>query len=191
MRAKRVGITNQRQVQPLAKPAHPADLFCRHACHQGVGFDVAVDDRTGSHKSVFAQCGAADDGAVGTQRGAALNQSVTVFVFAADSAAGVIDVGKDHAGAAKHVVFKRDVVIYRDVVLNLAVIANDHAVAYKYVLAKGTIAANRGTAADMHPVPDAAAVADLGAGVNDGGGVNGDGHFTLVFQRQGHTFAVA
>lgn len=164
--------------------AHPADLSGRHTSHEGVRLYVAVDDRPSSHKGIFAEGGAADYGGVGADGDTALDQGVAVLFFAADGAAGVVDVGKDHAGPAEHVVFQRDVVVHRDVVLNLAVVADHDAVAYKDVLAKGAIAANLGATADVHPVPDAAAFANLRANINDGRGVNGDAHVSIPTARQ-------
>ena len=172
--------------------AHPADLFGWDADHQGVGFDIAVDDSTGGDECIFTDGCAADNGGVGTYGCAALNQGIAVFVFAADGRARVVHVGEDHAGAAEHIVFKGDVVIDGDIVLYLAVVADGHAVADKDILAQGAIAANFGAAADVYPLPDAATFTNLGALINDGCGVNGYAHgVCLVVQRQCNTLAVA
>lgn len=158
----------EREIQALAVFAHPADLACRYANHQRIGWHVAVDDRAGADKGVFAHGVAADDGAIGPQGRAALDQGVAIFVFARDRAAGVVDIGEDHARPAKHVVFKRDIVVHRDVVLNLDVVADDDLVPDKDVLTKRTVAADDRLAADMNPMPDAGVLADLGAFIDDG-----------------------
>lgn len=152
--------------------AHPADLACRHPDHQRIGRHVAVDDGAGADEGVLAHGVAADDGAVGSQGRAALDQRVAIFVFAGDATAGVIDVGKDHARAAENVVLQRDVVVHRDVVLHLDVVADHHLVADKHVLAKGAITADDRLSADMNPMPDAGVFANLGAFVDDRRRVN-------------------
>lgn len=157
--------------------AHPADLFGRYAHHQCIGFDVFVYHRASTDEGKLSDSGAADDGAVGAQRGAFLDQCVAVFVFALDQRSRVIDVGEDHAGAAEDAFFEGDVVVNRDVVLDFAVVADDDFVADEDVLAERHALANPGAAANVNPMPDAAAFADLCAIVNDGGGVDGDiGH---------------
>lgn len=158
----------ERELQALTVFAHPADLACRHTDHQRIGRHVAVDDGAGADKGVFANGIAANDGAVGAQSRAALDQGVAIFVLARDGAAGVVDVGEDHARPAEHVVFQRDVVVYRDVVLHLDVVADDNLVADKDVLAKGTVAADYCLTADMNPVPDAGVLSDLRAFIDDG-----------------------
>lgn len=54
--------------------AHPADLPSRNTGHQGVGFDVAVDDGTSGNEGVFANGNAADDSTVSTESSALANQ---------------------------------------------------------------------------------------------------------------------
>jgi len=173
VRADVFALAFHRQRDLFAVFAHPADLARRHADHQGVGFDVLVDDGACTDEGEFANGGAADDGAVGAQGGAALDQGVAVFALALDERAGVIDVGKHHAGAAEHALFEGDVVVHRDVVLDLALVADDDLVADEDVLAERDALADAGAAADVGKVPDARAFADLGALVDDGAGVDG------------------
>ncbi len=143
------------------------------------------DDGAGGDEGVFPQGDAADEGGVGADGGALLHPGAAVFVLANDGGAGVVDVGEDHAGAAKDVVFEGDGVVDTDVVLHLAVMADDHVVADEDVLAEGAALADAGAGADVGPVPDAGAGADLGAVVDDGGGVDGDGHGGVCVVRSG------
>ena len=129
MLADGLALSLQRQVQLFAKLAHPADLPGRHADHEGVCGNVFIDHRASADKSVFTDGGTANNGAVGTQRGTLFNQRATVFFFAGHAGAGVVHIGKHHARATKHVVFKRDGVVHADVVLNLDVVANHYVVA--------------------------------------------------------------
>jgi len=61
---------------------------------------------------------------------------MSVLVFPVDQSPGIIDVGENHAGAAKNAIFKMDIVVYRDIVLDFAVITNSDLVANEYTLAK-------------------------------------------------------
>lgn len=173
VRAGVVALALDGQRDLFAVFAHPADLASGHADHEGVGLDVLVDDGAGTDEGEFANGGAADDGAVGAQGGAALDQGVAVFALALDERAGVIDVGKHHAGAAEHAFLEGDVVVHRDVVLHLALVADDDLVADEDVLAERDALADAGAGADVGEVPDARAFADLGALVDDGAGVDG------------------
>src|SRR5690242_1357374 len=59
--------------QPPAARSSPADPPRRHAGHQRVGGDIAIDHRPGGDKRVAPDAHAADDGAVGPERRAALD----------------------------------------------------------------------------------------------------------------------
>lgn len=91
-------LTAQGQVQLFVVFAHPADLAGGHADHQGIGLDVLVDDGTRADEGVSADGDAADDGAVGAQGGAFLDQGVAVFVLSLDQGPGVVDVGNTMLG---------------------------------------------------------------------------------------------
>ncbi|MNR18484.1 hypothetical protein D3C85_1352160 [compost metagenome] len=171
MRANGFCCTLQRQRELLAKLAHPADLPGRHADHERIGRHVLVDHGASADKGVFAHGVAADDGAIGPQRRAALHEGAAVFVLARDGRAWVVDIGEDHARPAEHIVFQGHRVIDADVVLDLDVVADGHVVADVDVLAQRAVFADRRLCADVHPVPDAGAVADAGALVDDRGGV--------------------
>lgn len=163
-----------RQRDLLAVLAHPAHLPSGHAHHQRIGLDVFIDHRACAHKSVFADGGAAYDGAVGTQSDALSYQGVAVFAFALNQGARVVDVGEHHAGAAEHALFQRDVVVHADVVLDFAMIVNDDLIAHEHVLTQRHAFADLRATTHVHKVPHAAALADLGAIVHDGAGVDGD-----------------
>lgn len=176
MGAGGLAVAAQGQVQLFAVFAHPADLAGGHADHQGVGLDVLVDDGARADEGVFADGDAADDGAVGAQGGALLDQGVAVFVLALDQRTGVVDVGEHHAGAAEHALFQGDVVVDGDVVLDLAAVADDDLVADEDVLPQRHPGADAGAAADVDEMPDAGSFADLRAGIDDGGFVLVMGH---------------
>ena len=103
---------------------HPADLAARDADHESVGFDVFIDHSTGADEGVLANRDAADDGAVGAESDTCFDEGVSVFVFACDERAGVVDIRKNHAGTAKDPVFEYDIVVEGDVVLDFAVVTN-------------------------------------------------------------------
>ncbi len=179
MGAAGLRLTLQGQVQLFAKLAHPADLFCRHADHQSVGGHVFVDNGTGPHKSVFANGGAANDGAVGPQSGTFFDEGVAVFAFTLDKRAGVIHVGKHHAGAAENALFQCDVVVNTDVVLHFAVVTNHDLVTNKHVLTQRNAFSYAGATTYVHKMPHTGAFANLRAFVHDGAGVDGAGHHYL------------
>src|SRR3546814_6707061 len=78
-----------------------------------MGRNISVDHAAGPDEGILADRYAADDGTVSAERRAALHQRRTVFVLAGDSRARIVDVGKHHAGTAKHIVLKADGVVYR------------------------------------------------------------------------------
>lgn len=148
--------------------AHPADLAGRDASHKCIGHNVFSDDGASGDEGVFTQCEAADDGGIGADGDALFHQGTPVFALADDGRAGVTDVGEDHAGTAKDVVFQSHGVIDADVVLDLAVIADENIVADEDVLAERATLADTSAGADVDPVPNAGASADLGAIIDDG-----------------------
>jgi len=168
-------------------PADPADLIGRDAGHQGKRFDVPVHDGTGGDEGVLADGNAADDGAVGAERGPAFDQGVAIFVLTHHGRAGIVDVGEHHTGAAEDIVLEGDVVIDGDVVLDLAVVADHHLVADEDVLAEAASLADACGGADVDPVPDPAAVADLGAFIDNGGWMDRDAHAGAYFLPRKHT----
>ena len=136
MRALVLSLPFDRQRNLFPKFTHPSDLSGRHTNHQGVRFDIFIDDCARANESKFTNSGAAYDGAVCTKGGTFFHQGVAVFAFPLDEGSRVVDIGKHHAGATKNAFFERNVVIYADVVLDLAVIANADFVADEDVLAE-------------------------------------------------------
>ncbi len=167
-----LGLPLKGQVEFCSKLAHPADLACRHADHEGVGFDVFVDHCACAHKGVFTDGDAADHGAVSPERGPFFDEGIAVFVFALDKGAGVVHVGKDHAGAAENALFERDVVVHADVILHFAAVADGDLIAHENILTEGHIFADFCAATHMDKVPDARALTDLCTFVDDGSGMN-------------------
>ena len=75
--------------QTLSAFTHPADGAGGVAGHQGVIGDVFRHDGAGADEGVAADGVAADDGAVGPQGGAALDEGGADLVHLADFGAGV------------------------------------------------------------------------------------------------------
>ena len=61
MRAGVAALALQRQRHLLAVLAHPADLACRNADHEGMGLDVFVDHGASADEGEFADGEAAED----------------------------------------------------------------------------------------------------------------------------------
>src|SRR3546814_5241545 len=114
-----------------------------------MGRNISVDHAAGPDEGILADRYAADDGTVSAERRAALHQRRTVFVLAGDSRARIVDVGKHHAGTAKHIVLKADGVVYRDVVLDFHIVANDDIVGDEDVLPKRAARTDSGPRTDM------------------------------------------
>ena len=66
----------------------------------------------------------ADDGAVGPQGGAFLDEAWADLVHLGDFRPWVDDVGEDHGGAAEDAVFQGNAFIDADIVLDLAFVAD-------------------------------------------------------------------
>lgn len=132
-----------------------------------MGSNILGHHRPRADQRVSADPMAADDGRVRAYRRPALDHRAPVFVLSADVATRVDDIGKHHAGTAKHVVFQRDAIVDGNIVLHLDVIADHHVVADKYILAEGTMFADLRAAANVHPMPDVRSLPDPGAGVDN------------------------
>ena len=128
-----------RKGKALSVGAHPADLAPRNPYHQGEGGHISIDDSARADECVFTNGHPADNRAVGPQGGPLFHQGVPVLFLAADRGARIVDIGENHAGPAKDIVFQRHIVIYGDIVLNLHIVADHHAVADKHILAQGAL----------------------------------------------------
>jgi len=125
-------------------------LLGRVAHHQGVVGDVFRHNGAGADEGVAADCVATDDGAVGAERRAFLDEGGAHLIHLSDFGAGVVDVGEDHRGAAEDAVFKGDALIDGYVVLDFAFVADD------------------GVGSDDDILPDVAVFADFRAGEDVG-----------------------
>ena len=97
--------------QALAMAAHPADAAGRHAHHQRIGGHIPIDDGAGANEGVFTHGVAADDGAIGPQGRAALDQRRLQFGHAGDLAPWIKHVREHHRRPAEHMIFERDAFI--------------------------------------------------------------------------------
>jgi len=132
----------QALVQPVAAIAHPADLFCRVAHHEGVARSAAGQHGSGADEGVGADGVPAHYCGVGADGGPGLHQRGPHLVHAGDVRPWIEHVGEHHGGPAKHVVFQGHALVHRDVVLDLAAVPDDRARADHHVLADAAVAAD-------------------------------------------------
>jgi hypothetical protein len=130
---------------------------------------VLGDHRPGADEGVAADGMAADDGAVGPQGGAFLDEGGADLVHLPDFRPGVVDIGEYHRGAAEDAVFQGDAFIDADVVLDLALVADSGVGADDDVLADVAGFADPGAGEDVGEVPDFGAFTDGDVVVDDGG----------------------
>lgn len=116
--------------------------------------DILCDHSARTDKSIITNSMAADDGAIGPQRGTFLDEGGTDLVHLPDLGAGVVDICEDHGGAAKYAVFKGDAFINTDVILNFALVTNSDIGADDDVLANVAVLADLGTGKDVGEMPD-------------------------------------
>src|SRR5205814_6040169 len=114
--------------QPLAALTHPTDASRRDADHQRIGRHIFGDDAPRANEGVFIECDAANYGRISSDRRSPADQRALVFFLARYVSARIDDVGEDHRGAAKNIVFQLDALVHRHVVLNLDVVADADAV---------------------------------------------------------------
>jgi hypothetical protein len=160
--------------QSLAVPAHPSNLPRRHADHEGEVRHIPIHHRSGANEGKPADRCATDDRAVCSERGAALDNRVTVLALSLYSGPRVVDIGKDHARSAKDIVFKGDVVVDRDIVLDLDAIAYPNPVADEYILAEGAITTDNGPPAYVDKMPDSRSVSKNCTIINNGALMRGE-----------------
>ena len=82
---------------------------------------------TGTDKSIVTDGMATDNSTVGAQCSTFFYQRRAHLIHLADFRPGVVDVGKDHRGAAENTIFQCNTFIDADVVLYLAFVA-DHSI---------------------------------------------------------------
>ena len=127
---------------------HPSDLFRRVAHHKGVVGNILRNHRTGADKGVAADGDLTDNGAVGTQGGAFLDEGGADLVHLGNLSPGVVDVGEDHGRAAEDAVFQGHAFVDAHVVLDLALVADGD------------------VGSDGDVLADVAVLTDFGAGKN-------------------------
>ena len=148
--------------------AHPADVSSGNAGHQGIGLDVAIDERACCDERVLVDRDTTNDRAIRTQGGTPSNQGVAIFILSRHRRAGVVNVCENHAWPTKHVCFERYVVVHGNIVLYPTVVAHEDTITDENVLAENTILADLSAGADMDPMPDPAAISYAGALIDQG-----------------------
>lgn len=102
---------------------------------------------------MLANSDSADNGAIGTKRGASPDKRVAILILASDGRTRVVNIGEHHARSAEHIVFKRYIVVDAHIVLDLDIVSNRDAVSDKHILPERAAFTNSRAAADMHEVP--------------------------------------
>jgi len=86
--------------------------------------NVSSDHGPSPHKGIAADGHAADDGAVGPQGSAFLDEGRAHLVHLGDFCPWIVDISKDHRWAAEDTVFEGDAFIETDIVLDFAFVAD-------------------------------------------------------------------
>ena len=92
-------------INPLSAVTCPSDLSGRIADHERMIRNVFCYNGTRADEGVTADGVATDDGAVGAERSAALDERGADLIHFADFRSGVVDVGENHGRTAEDAVF--------------------------------------------------------------------------------------
>lgn len=155
-------------IQLLPTLTHPAVLAGRIAVDQCVVGHVFRHHRACAHHGVAAHGYAADNSAIGSETGPAFDEGGAGFVHPAYMGARVDDIGKDHAGAAEHIVLQSDPLVDADIVLDFTTIAHTDLWADDHILTDGAIFSDAGTGQDMTKMPNLGALSDADRSVDVG-----------------------
>lgn len=145
----------------VARTANPSDLARGDTDHQGVRFDVAVDDGSAADQGVFSDRDTANDRRVGSHAASFFEEGFFELFATHNESSGIDDVGKYHAGAEEDVVFALHPFIYANVILYFDAIADGHFRADDAVLSKRAILPDDAFREDMAEMPDFCIVADV------------------------------
>ena len=141
--------------------AHPADARAGTPAISAKAGTSLVTTAPAAMKEYSPMRMAADDGGVGADGGAALDEGRAELVLALDLGTRVVHVG-EHAGRpAEHALLERDALVEADVVLDLAGVADGDVGADHDVLPDGHVPPDLDAAEDVAEVPDRRAFADL------------------------------
>ena len=151
--------------------AHPSGLPGRIAGDQGISGHIARDHGSSPDKGVLPDLDPTEDGGIGTDGSAFMDQGFLVLIFSINRAAGIDHIGKDHRRAEKDLVFTGHPGIDADIILNFDPVTQPHPGHDDHILPQGTILPDDASGHDMAEMPDAGAFADEGAGVDVGGGM--------------------
>lgn len=143
----------------LATLTYPSQLACGDADDESMVRHIGCNHRTGAHHGMSPYRVATDDGAVGSQRGSATDESACILSMYREVGPRRQHIGEDTAGTEEHIVLYLNAFIDRNIVLDAYSVANPHIVAHIDVLAKRTVLPYRGTRLDMTEMPYFGAVA--------------------------------
>ncbi len=159
------------EAQALAVLAHPADLAGGVADDEGIRLYFLGDHGPCANEGVGSDVVATNDGGIGPDGGPFADHGFHVFPFAVHGAAGVMDIGEDHARPQKNVIFADHAFINGDVVLHFDIIPQYHPIGHKNILPQIAAFPNDRPRHDVAEMPDRGLGPDAGPCVNDGGGV--------------------
>ena len=94
--ASRASALGTLDLQADPAPAHPADYFGGIAEHQGEIGNIFGDHSPRADKAIGADGMAAENGGIGADGGAFLNQSLFEFVHPGNAATRIYHIGEDH-----------------------------------------------------------------------------------------------
>ena len=146
--------------ETFAAFADPADLSGGHTCHQGIGLHVLGHHSSSSDKGTLAYRMAADDSAIGTQRGTFANPGFGIHAMHGKMRTRRGHIGEHTAWTAEHIVLNLNAFIDGDVVLHPYTITNLHIIAHIHILAERAVLSNDSTLLDMAEMPNLRAFAD-------------------------------
>jgi len=148
-------------VETFATFAYPAELTGRDSYHKGIVLDILSDNGAGADESRAAYGVSTDDGTVGTERCAFLDECLDINAVDREMGTRGRDVGENAGGTAENIVLNLHAFIDRDIVLNTDTIADADVVADVNILTQGAVLAKAGPLLDVAEVPDFRAIADF------------------------------
>src|SRR5262249_19164895 len=138
----------------VSTSTHPADNAGGIADHKREIRDIPCHHRSRADESVLSNRNTANDCTIGTEGRAPANERRAQFIHAANFAAWVKHVGKNHRGTAKNIVLECHALINGYIVLDFHPVANAYIGSDDYILPDPAVLANLGVLQDMGNMPD-------------------------------------